>query len=121
MRPDIPTTILVRYRSDVVAVAGPHRFHLAPQIELLDRDDPLRMLVTFMCAFAGRVHAREVAGPYTDDRAERYARCVLIDDDAFRHAAEASVDDESLANRFNVPVEQIQAKRDDLADTGPTI
>jgi hypothetical protein len=67
-----------------------------------------------MAAFAERVRRGEVSGPYTDARAELYARCALIDDDEFARRDSADVADESLADHFGVPVEQIAAKRADL-------
>ena len=76
-------TTLIQYNGEVVAVAGPHRFHLAPRIEALEPRAPLRAMVAMMCFFAQRVHVGELPGPYSDDRAELYARCALTDEEAF--------------------------------------
>ncbi len=107
-------TTLIQYRGDVVAVAGASRFHLAPHIGAREPGDPLRAVVALMCIFAERVQAGELPGPYSDARAELYARCALIDDDEFERAEGES--DEAVAVRFNVPIEQIDAKRRDLRD-----
>ena len=69
-----------------------------------------------MCVFAERVNTGELPGPYSDHRAELYARSALIDDNEFLRADGEGVSDEALAERFNVPVEQIAAKRRDLDD-----
>ena len=106
-------TTLIQYRGDVVAVAGATRFHLAPHVEALSPRDPLRAIVALMCAFAERVQSGELTGPYSDHRAELYARSALIDDDEFMRATDEGLDDNELAARFNVPIEQIEAKRED--------
>ena len=109
-------TTLIQYRGEVVAIAGASRFHLAPHIEAREPGDPLRAVVALMCVFAERVHAGELPGPYSDGRAELYARCVLIDDDEFARAEADGESDDGLAARFNVPIQLIHAKRRDLRD-----
>jgi hypothetical protein len=109
-------TTLIQFRGEVVAVAGATRFHLAPRVEALSPRDPQRAIVALMCLFAERVQAGELPGPYSDHRAELYARSALIDDDEFRRATNEGLDDRELAARFNVPLEQIDAKREDLRD-----
>lgn len=47
-------------------------------------------------------------------RAERYARSALVDDEESSRATCEDLDDDQLAERFNVPPEQIEAKRRDL-------
>jgi hypothetical protein len=107
-------TTLITYRGTVVAVAGATRFHLAPWVETLGRRDPLRAIVALMCVFAERVHAGELRGPYSDQRAELYARSALIDDAEFTRSTGEGLEDHQLAERFNVPPEQIDAKRHDV-------
>ena len=107
-------TTLIKYRGKVVAVAGATRFHLAPSVEVLVRRDPLRAIVALMCVFAERVQAGELPGLYSDQRAELYARSALIGDDEFTRATGEGLEDDELAERFNVPPEQIDAKRRDL-------
>ena len=105
------------YRGRLVATATPQRVYLDPEIAALAPGEPLARFVAVMCLYSRDVDAGEVPGPYTDAGAELYARCVLIPDDGF-----ASIVDEPgerLAERFRVPIEQIAAKRDDLARTTP--
>jgi hypothetical protein len=109
-------TTLIQYRGEVVAVAGASRFHLAPHIEAREPGDPLRAVVALMCVFADRVHAEELPGPYSDARGELYARSALIDDDEFTRVEADGESDVALATRFSVPIEQIDAKRQDLRD-----
>ena len=67
-----------------------------------------------MCAFAQRVSDGTLPGPYTDERAEQYARSALIDDAEFQQLTSAGVGAPVLAQHFAVPIEQIAAKRNDL-------
>jgi hypothetical protein len=67
-------TTVVRLRGEVVATAGAGRFHLGPQIEALPESDPLVRKVILMCVFALDVSSGEVEGPYTDARAEAFAK-----------------------------------------------
>jgi len=69
-----------------------------------------------MCVFAERVQAGKLPAPYSDARAELYARCALIDDDEFARAEADGASDTALAARFSMPIEQIDAKRRDLRD-----
>lgn len=107
-------TILIHYRGELVAIAGPERFYLAPQIAARPPSDPLRAMAALMCVFAQRVRDGDLATPYSDERAERYARTALIGDDEFRRADARGDGDNALAAQFSVPVEQIDAKRRDL-------
>lgn len=108
-------TTLIHYRGELVAIAGPERFYLAPHVAARPPSDPLRAMAALMCVFAQRVRDGDLLTPYSDGRAERYARSALIDDDEFRRADVRGDGDEALAAQFNVPVEQIEAKRRDLA------
>lgn len=70
-------TQLIRQHDTLVAVAGPTRYYLAPDLEALPRGDAQRQLVALMCAYAHAVSVGRVPGPYSDTRAEEYARHVL--------------------------------------------
>jgi hypothetical protein len=61
----------------IVAVAGATRFYLAPDIESRPPDDAERRVAVLMCAYAHRVSAGAVPGPYSDERAELWAKFVL--------------------------------------------
>ena len=105
---------LIVYRGEIVASAGARRFYLAPRVAELGADEPLRRFVSMMAAFALRVRDGSSPGPYTDERAERFARLALIDDDEFRMLDANQLEDLVLAGHFDVPVEQVDAKRLDL-------
>ena len=97
------------YRGDLMAVAATEQVYLDPDVAALAQGNPLARFVAVMCLYSHDVDAGEVPGPYSDELAELYARCVLIPDDDF--SAHAQEDDEELADRYRVPLEQIRAKR----------
>jgi hypothetical protein len=70
-----------------------------------------------MCVYADRIQAGELPGPYSDQQTEHYARSALIDDDEFNRSNNDGTSDQALAKRFNVPVEQVRAKRADPHDS----
>ncbi len=105
---------LIVYQGEIVATAGGRRFYLAPQVQAMDSVDPLVGFVSLMAAFALRVRDGSAPGPYTDDRAERFARLALMEDGEFRMLDANRLDDALLAGHFGVPVEQVEAKRRDL-------
>ena len=112
---DTPSGVtLICYRGEIVASAGATRVYLAPRIADLDDGDALAGFVRFMGAYALGVRDGSAPGPYTDERAERFARLVLIDDEQFGMLDANDLPDEMIAGHFGVPVEQIAAKRDDL-------
>ncbi len=96
----------------VVGTVGATRVWLAPAIDDLPRGHPLRRFVAAMCMYAHDVRHGLVPGPYTDRRAEIYARCLLLPDSAV--VAAATLTDVELADRFEVPLEQARAKRAEL-------
>jgi hypothetical protein len=104
----------ISYRGELVGVATRSRVYLAPQIEALAPGDPKLRFVAAMCLYSRDVDEGKVPGPFTDEDAELYARCLLVPDQKFeRHAREP---DEELAKRFRLPIEQIVAKRGDFAN-----
>ena len=103
---------LISYNGAAVAVAGATRVWLAPAIDDLPGGHRLRRFVAAMCLYAHDLHHALVPGPYTDQRAELYARCLLLPDRAV--AAAAGLTDDELAERFEVPLEQVRAKRREL-------
>jgi hypothetical protein len=54
----------IRYQGQIAAVAGTHRFWLAPELDARAAGDPDRMFVIYMCAYAGLVLRGELPGPY---------------------------------------------------------
>jgi hypothetical protein len=107
---------LITYRGRAVALAGRERFYLAPHIAQRRDADPLKTFVCYLAAYAHDVMTGQLPGEprcYLPARAERYARECLLPPRAFRARAERS--DRELAERFGVPLEQIAARRADLA------
>ena len=106
---------LITYDGQIVATAGARRFYLAHPIDALPDDDPMAVFVTLMATYALQVRAHPDVGPYTDERAERFARIVLIDDEEFRSFDANELDDTVIAGHFGIPVEQVDRKRADLS------
>lgn len=70
-------TTLIRLEGTVVAIAGPTRFYLAPDLAFTGRDEPTRRVVTLMCLYARRLEIAGRGSEYTDQEAEACARLVL--------------------------------------------
>jgi hypothetical protein len=105
---------LIVYGDEVWAVVGARRVYLAPQAVLLAPYSPLGSFVLCMASYAVLVHQGTVPGPYTERRAELFARLVLMDYDEFSRYDKPDLGDRALAGHFMVPVEQIAEKRADL-------
>ena len=105
---------LISYRGEIVASTGGTRFYFSPRLEGLDTDDPLVRFVSVMVAFCFAVDDGTARGPYTDERAERFARLMLINDEEFRSLDAERFDDVLIAGHFGVPVEQVVEMRHDL-------
>ena len=107
---------LIVYEGDIVATVGATRVYFVPPIGDLESGDPLLRFVSLMAAYALEVRHGSAPGPYTNARAELFARFSLIDDDQFEMLDANGMSDELLAGHFGVPVEQIERKRQDLSD-----
>lgn len=70
-------TTLVRLDGAAVAVAGPTRYYLAPEVAARPVGDSRRQVASLMCLYAHRLDAAGRGGEYTDEGAEAYARLVL--------------------------------------------
>jgi hypothetical protein len=105
---------LITYRGEIVATAGAREIYVSPRILALSDSDPLVMFVSLMGAYALKLRDEPELGPYSDEHAERFARCVLIDDDEFRMMDANRLEDRLIAGHFDVPVEQVGEKRRDL-------
>lgn len=109
---------LITYQGRPVAMAGRERFYLAPHIDVLPDGDSVKTFVCFLVAYAHDVLVGQLPGEplrYLPRRAERYARECLLPQRAF--FALAAREDRELAEHFNVPLEQVTARRTELADT----
>jgi hypothetical protein len=105
--------VIVRYGGQVAAVATQHRVLLAPAISTLEADHPRRRFVAAL-ALVGREMTKEPgAEPYSDDQAAFYARMLLMPNDTFEALCD-DLSDVELAEHFNVPIDQVRAKRDDV-------
>ena len=108
---------LIVYEGEIVASVGATRVYFVPPLDTLDRGDPLLRFVSLMAAFAAEVRRGSASGPYTHARAELFARLALIEDDRFEMLDANGLNDDLLAGHFGVPVEQIERKRQDLANS----
>lgn len=102
----------IHYADRPVAMAGAHEFWLTQSIERLPDGDPDKRVVVLMCAFARDIETGELPAPYSDDRAEHFAREALLP--AREFLARAGDEDVDLALHFRVPLREIVARRADL-------
>ena len=102
----------ITYEGHPVAMAGEHDYWLTHSVELLPDGHPTKRMVIFMCAFARDVLAGEAPGPYTDDRASRFAREALIP--AREFVALSHEQDIDLSMHFCVPLEAVLTRRLEL-------
>lgn len=68
----------ITYRGHVVACSSATRFFLSDELLNRPTGDPQRTFIMFMCAYAGDVLRGELAAPYSDLQARRYAQGALI-------------------------------------------
>ena len=103
----------ISYANQAAAMAGRERFWLVDELEQLPVEDPVRVWVSWLCLYARDILNGTLPGPYDQQAAERYAREVLMPEEEFLPVA--SDPPAELAARFNVPVEQVDARLVDLA------
>jgi hypothetical protein len=104
-------------RGELLALAGESQVWFAPGIEVLEADHPRRRYAAMLALAASLMQTGPDAEPYDPQTAAYYARYILIPDTPFIVFRERESDAE-LAERFNVPLEQIAAKETDLAARG---
>jgi len=109
---------LISYDGEVLGFVTATSVRYTAALERRTALEPLRARWLKRFVFAMGLYAIDVArgvlpAPYDDARAQYFARTFLIEDDAFRRCAHHS--DVELADRFGVPVDQIAAKRADVA------
>ena len=103
---------MIRYQGRAAAFVVGRHSHLAPWIEALECEHPVRRWVLCLALFAVGLRDGVIPGQYSAERAAHFARCALIPQDEF-----ASLDDNEdvvLAEHFNVPLEQVTERRLDL-------
>lgn len=98
---------------DVLALVDESHVWFAEQIEVLEKDHPRRRFTAMMALAAGVMQTGPEPEAYDAEVAVYYARYILIPDTSFILHRERESDPE-LAERFNVPLEQIEAKHLDL-------
>jgi hypothetical protein len=103
----------VVFRGRLAAAAATDHFVLAPHIEVLELDHPERLFVSVMCFHARDVLIGRSPGPYRHAAAEMAARSTLIDAHDFQSIEHWP--DAELAERYHVPLDQVDAMRRDLA------
>lgn len=103
---------VVTYRDRPAAYIADGSARLAPSIEALELDHPIRRWATCLGYFALSVDDGSIPGEYTAGRAGHFARCALIPQDSF--LALDDHDDAILAEHFGVPLEQIAERRFDM-------
>ena len=105
--------VVVRYAGQVAAVGREDSVLLMPSIAVLERDHPRRRFVAVAALVGHEMVTEPFAEAYDDELAQFYARILLIPNDEFEalHRTMADVD---LAEHFNVPLEQVSAKREDI-------
>ena len=95
-----------------MAMATAERFWFVDELLELPERDTLRVWVEWMCIYASEVLLGNAPTPYEQRLAEVFARSALMPADEFRDQSDA--DDQALAMHFNVPVEQVAARRLEL-------
>jgi hypothetical protein len=109
---DPKPSILVTYENEPVALVNArHVSFLPPASDLPGGHRRLRLFI-YMARYAQLIASGDRPEPYADADAERFARAALIDPGELRaHRGES---DESLVDRFRLPIEQIRHARREL-------
>ncbi len=103
MRAIIPGGRLAALAGEVVSLAW--------HIDVLELDHPERRFVSALCVYCCEVDEGLVEGPFCQEQGERYARALLMPEEAF--APVAGWADVELAELFAVPLEQVDGRRYD--------
>jgi hypothetical protein len=108
---------LVVYNGATLAIVGPTRCHVL----MSGLDAPTLRFALTMCLYNGEVEAGRAPGPFSSERAEQWARWVLLGQslDLLRHGN----NDSEVAGHLQVPVEQVALARGELRSSsaaGPT-
>jgi hypothetical protein len=104
---------LITYGGQLVAIAAPRRVLLMPPIAVLESDHPRRRFVATLALVWREMQCATEPEPYDASVAQFYARWILIPNGDFARLS-VSMDDTELAEHFNVPPEEVPAKREDL-------
>jgi hypothetical protein len=117
MREDLATDdgvfVVVRYGGVIAAVGTDDCVYFLPPITALERDHPRRRFVGVVALVAREMALGPDPEPYDEGLAQFYARILLMPNDEFELLSD-ELSDAELAERFNVPLEQVAAKRADV-------
>lgn len=103
----------ITYRGRLAAFAEDQHVLLAPHIGALEVDHPERRFVCCLCIHSCEVDEGLVRAAYTDRGAAAAARAMLMAAEAF--IAYADLPGHELAGLFCVPLDQVAARRGQLA------
>ena len=107
---------VIFYRDRLCAVVdGAVAFQ--PHIEVLEPDHPRRRFVSLLAVYAIEIQQGALPGPFRETEAAHYARCQLMPAQLVWPLL--GLDDAVLAERFNLPLEQVPYRRGDLAGYRP--
>ncbi len=90
----------------MVAAATAERFLLSDELEHRPVGDPERTFVIYMCLYARDVLTGDLPGPYTEQRARRFARACLIPAEL---AERPGLDTARVAAALGVPEHELRA------------
>ncbi len=96
----------------LIATAGrpqpAERFLLSDELEHRPVGDPERTFVAYMCLYARDLATGDLPGPYTEQRARRFARACLIPAEL---AERPGLDTTRVAAALGVPEHELHAAR----------
>jgi hypothetical protein len=104
---------LIIYSGQLVAIAAPRRVLLMPAISVLESDHPRRRFVATLALVWREMRCGPEPEPYDPGVAQFYARWILMPNEHFARLSHVMSNAE-LAEHFNVPAEQVPAKRNDF-------
>jgi hypothetical protein len=103
--------IIHRHR---IAALAAERVYYASHIEVLEPDHPERRFVAAMCLYSHAVDTgRAGRAAYAQQDAERFARALLMPDEALVPVIGWS--DAALAELFIAPLDEVERRRRDIA------
>ncbi len=73
----------ISYRGQAAVMVGRERFWLVDELAELPVEDPVRVWVSWLCVYARDVLNGLQPGPWSQQRAERFAREVLLPEEEF--------------------------------------
>jgi hypothetical protein len=104
---------VVRYGREIAAIGTEDRVFFTRAISVLERDHPRRRFVAVVALVGRQMAVEPEPEPYDQELAEFYARILVMPNDEFEFLSDIYTDAE-LAEHFNVPLEQVIAKREDV-------